>query len=201
MTKFIITGKHSSGKHEVSRLLEERGVRVGHTFSNFDSIPKRAYIDPEFEHYTREDIDRIFEQKSYIYLSGIEETGIEESNTFYKGLSYYTFDRSDVVVIPYTQIPSLNRSILADEDIVIVWLDGKLERRISRHAAERRTYSFNELEEIEGPGDSAFIKNIYNLSNDRVLYFADEVPERVATILQTLISHPDLLSLYVENFN
>lgn len=202
MTKFIITGKHCTGKHEVLALLEDRGISTGHEFSNFESIPKCAYIDPRFEHYSIEDVNNIFEQKSYLYLSGIEETGVPNAHTYYRGLSHYTFDRSDVVVIPSNQLASLNKPILASaDDLVFIWLDSNPSIRIARHAAEHRSYSFNAREDIEVPTDPTFVKTLYGLAGGKILYFNDEVPERVATIIQTLIIHPDLISLYTDNFN
>lgn len=70
-----------------------------------------------------------------------------------------------------------------------------------RYYDEKRTYSFNERDEIENRDISVFGKCVYSLPNSHVLYFANEEPGRVACIILTLIQHPEYLQLYEKYFN
>jgi hypothetical protein len=78
-------------------------------------------------------------------------------------------------------------------------LDNTEVNRYSRYSEENRQYSFNEREIYEKQDISAFIKAIYN--GDKLIYFTNEDPSRIATILYTIIKYPELLDLYVKNFN
>lgn len=198
--KFIIIGKQGSGKHKILDILAARGVKVGREFSNLPERPEQVYIDPRYEYYPMEDIHQIFETKSYLFLSGLEESGVKDSYIYYRGISHYTYDQSDVLAISTTQLDLLDKSLM-DEPVVFVWLDNTRDFRIRTHAEENRTYSFVEQEEIESRSDVDFVKNLYAFPKSSVLYFTNEVPERVATILYALIQHPDLVDSFIENFN
>lgn len=198
--KYIIVGKQGCGKSAILDQLRRMGVKVGREFSNLPSKMDNVYIDPKYEYYTTEDINNIFETKSYIYLNGIEASNVKDSYIYYRGLSHYTYDHSDVVSISPVQLDQLNKNLMI-EPVVFVWLDNRRDSRISRHAGEGRTHSFVEQEEIESRTDVDFVKSMYNFPNSRVIYFTNEVPERVATIIAALVKHPDLVDSFVENFD
>lgn len=200
--KFFIVGKHASGKHQVLNTLEdEYGVRVGREFCNIPHpAPPQLYIDPKYIRYSFDDISKIFENRGYVCISGIRESGILDGNAYYRGISFYTIDNSDVIVISPEQMLGLNWSALRD-DTCFVWMDNTRDNRIHRYSAEKRTYSFMEVEKIESEYDADFVKAIYNFQSSGVLYFNNEEPERVACIVAACIKHPDLLSDFTKNFN
>lgn len=200
--KIFIVGKHASGKKEILDLIEENNIKVGRECSNLpdDPIPSTAYIDSKYERYSFDDMDNISKQDSYIYLTGFEEKGIIDGYMYYKGLSFWTYDNAQVFSISPQYLQHINRKNINDH-IVFIWLDNTRNNRIHRHVSEERTYSFRELEEIESRYDSDFVKNLYNFPNSSIIYFTDEVPERVATIVTVLAKHPELKDLFTDNFN
>lgn len=197
--KVFIVGKHASGKHEALQCCEDQGVRVGREFSNIENHDEKIYMDPKYLQYSTEDISNIFEQKSYISMHGIEESGVINSYVYQRGISFYTYDESDVMVLTPSQLENINKGIIKDH-VVFVWLDCTLSTRIRRHAEEDRSYSFKEQEEIEERHGLDFVKTLYNFPNSDVLYFTNEDPARVGTIISAIIKHPDLLQSFIENY-
>ncbi len=197
--KFIIVGLHGSGKINVLNTCEELGCRVGREFSNLPDIPEQVNLDPKYEHYSEEDITNIFESSAYLCMGTIEESGVKDAYAFQRGISYYTFDNSDIIAISPQQLNMLN--LRTKEHVVWVWLDDKRDTRIRRHVAEGRTYDFVEQEELESEYTQNMVKTIYEFPNSSVIYFTDEVPDRVATIINAIIKHPDLLESFEKNFN
>lgn len=198
--KIFIVGKHASGKHAVLDACQELGMKVGHECSNIEDCLPNIYMDPNYEHYPHDDISTIFENGAYVCLTGFEESGILDGYMYYHGISYYTYDNSDVMVLTPQQLSNINKKIINDH-ILFVWMDNTRNNRIHRHVDDGRTYSFKELEEIEQRYDGDFVKNLYSFPNSSIIYFTDEVPERVATIISAIIKHPDLKESFVENFN
>lgn len=198
--KFIIIGKQGCGKFHILNMLQEMGLRVGREFSNLPEKPAEVYIDPKYEYYSNEDVNNIFETKSYMYLGGIEESGLKDSYIYYKGLSHYTFDNSDVLSMSPGLLDQINKTLIT-EPIVFVWLDNKRDKRIKLHVEEQRTHSFVEQEEIESRYDADFVRTLYGFPNSHVMYFNNEMPERVATIIAACIKHPDLADMFIDNFN
>lgn len=198
--KVFIVGKHASGKHATLQCCEDQGVRVGREFSNLPEPQPQIYIDPKYNHYSADDISKIFEMNSYICMSGIEEDGVLDAYMFHRGISFYTYDNSDVMVITPTQLENLNKKAIRDR-ILFVWLDCTQDNRIRRHAEENRSYSFTEQEDIEERHGIDFVKTLYNFPDSDVLYFTNEEPERIGTIISTIVKHPDVLPNFIENFN
>lgn len=199
--KIIIVGKHASGKHEVLNLCEEHGVRVGREFCNIDQPHPKIYMDPKYTRYTNDDIGNIFELKAYLSIGGIEEAEIIDSYMYHRGISSYALDQSDVIVMTLPQFDGINKQVLLGDKVIFVWLDNTQDNRIRRHAAEDRTYSFNEQEEIESNHEVDFVKNLYAFPNSEVLYFTNEEPERVAAIITAMVKHDDLVPLFIKYFN
>lgn len=197
--KVFIVGKHASGKHEALQVCEEQGVVVGREFSNIEAPDPRIYMDPRYNQYSVDDISNIFEMKSYICMHGVEESGVIDSYMIQRGISFYTYDQSDVMVLTPQQLENINKPILKDK-ILFVWMDSTQTARIRRHAEENRKYSFSEQEEIENRYSVDFVKTLYNFPNSQVLYFNNEDPARVGTIISSIIKHPDLLDNFVNNY-
>lgn len=197
--KVFIVGKHASGKHEALQVCEEQGIVVGREFSNIETLDPRIYMDPHYNQYTVEDISNIFEMKSYVCMHGVEESGVIDSYMIQRGISFYTYDQSDVMVLTPQQLENINKPILKD-NILFVWMDSNQAARIRRHAEENRKYSFNEQEEIENRYSVDFVKTLYNFPNAQVLYFNNEDPARVGTVISAIIKHPDLLDSFVNNY-
>lgn len=198
--KFIIVGLHGSGKLAALNECESLGCKVGREFSNLPTAYEKINIDPQYDTYSGEDISSIFETNAYICLNGIEETGVIDGYSYYRGISQYTFDNSDVIMLSPIQVESLNLPNNHDH-IVWVWLDSKLNSRIRRHAEENRKYDFVEQETIESRHLQSFVKTIYNIKNSSVLYFSEELPERAATIITSINKHPELLEIFEKNYN
>lgn len=197
--KFFIVGKHASGKHEVLDILEDLGVSVGRQFSNVPVYNPRIYMDSKCNQYSELDIERIFEQNSYIYIHGCEESGILDASAYQFGLSLYTLDNSDAVVLTPTEFLSANDRVYKDS--VIIWLDNTPSNRLTRHTQERRAYSFIEREQTESIADSDFCKGVYNADSLGVLYFNNEDPGRVASVIYSILKYPDLLNIFINNYN
>lgn len=197
--KIFIVGKHASGKHEVLQCCAEQGISVGHEFTSMTRHPA-VYMDPNAIQYSPDDITNIFEMQAYISMINIEESGVVDAYVHYRGISHHTYDHCDVMVLTPTQLEVLNRKLIK-EHIVFVWLDNTQDNRIRRHAEERRTYSFIEQDDIENRHGLDFVKHLYAFPNSNVLYFTNEIPERVATIISSIIKHPDLLPDFIKNFN
>ena len=87
------------------------------------------------------------------------------------------------------------------EPVCFVWMDSTKRQRISRYKEERRQYNFMERDEIEKRDIDSFVKTLYSFKNSEVMYFYNEQPQRVATIIETVIKHPDTLESFVKNFN
>lgn len=197
--KIFIVGKHASGKHEALECCENNGIRVGREFCNIESAPENIYIDPKYLKYTMDDISNIFEMKSYMCMGGIEEDGVIDSYMYHRGISFYTYDNSDVMVLTPAQLENLNMELIKD-DVLFVWMDCTQGNRIRRHAEQARKYSFTEQEEIEDRHSLDFVKTLYGFPNSHVLYFTNEEPERVATIINAIVKHPELADMFIENY-
>lgn len=175
------------------------GLKVGREFSNLPEYNPSIYMDPNYLKYSQEDITNIFESHSYMYISSTDPKVIG-SYSYFNGLSYYTYDNSDIMVVDSTHVCDLNKNLIQD-DIIFIWMDNNRDMRIRRYAVEDRKYSFLDREDEEKVYDAEFVKTIYNFKNSNVLYFNNEEPERVATIIAAIIKHNDLLDIFIKSFN
>lgn len=198
--KFFIVGKNGAGKQEVANILEEYGIKTGKEFSNLPEYQENINIDPNYIKYSEDDVAQIFEQNSYIYINGIDEVNVLDGYKYYRGISYYTYDNSDVMCLSPQALYKLNKNIINDH-IVFVWLDNNRDNRIHRYVDEGRKYSFIEQEKIESQYDADFTRTLYGFKNSSLLYFTNEDPGRIAAIVYAIIKHPELKDIFTDNFN
>ena len=189
---------HSSGKQEVINVLEGMGVKCGKIFSNLPNSSADIYQSTNYEYYDNHDINNIFENEAYIFLQ--EVPNLPSTEKYYEGLSKYSLDQNDVFVLSPDQLLAISPNILSNENICFVWLDSTKTRRASRYHAEHRMYNYQDRESIERKDLGAFVKAIYSY-NAPMIYFIDEEPSRIATIIYTTINHPDTFDMFVKNFN
>lgn len=198
--KYFIIGLHSTGKQEVVDHLEKMGVKCGKIFSNIEEPSDEMYNSKNYELYTNEDINNIFENNAYVFIQELPSTPLNfKTGKYYEGLSKYSLDQNDVFILSPDQLLAISPNAI-NEDICFVWLDSTKTRRNSRYHSEHRTYNYQNRENIERRDLGAFVKSIYSY-NSPILYFIDEEPLRVATIIYTTITHPDTFDMFVKNFN
>ena len=198
--KYFIIGLHSSGKQEVVDQLENLGVKCGKLFSNIDKPSTDLYNSFNYELYTMKDINEIFENNAYVFIQELQTKSNSSSFKFFEGLSKYTFDNNDVFVISPDQLINIAQNNV-QEHVCFVWLDNTKNYRKSKYYNEKRSYNFNERESIEKKDINEFVKYIYGFGDSDIIYFNDEEPERISTIIYTLIKHPELYKLYIKNFS
>lgn len=201
--KYIIIGMHSSGKQEVADILENHGIKCGRLFTNVDNpSASNVYNGSNYEQYSSKDINEVFENNAYIFMHEFpwgNELNLS-SLKYYEGLSLYEFENNDVFVMSPDQIFSISTTSIKD-DVCFIWMDNTKKERLNRYYAERRSYSFSNREEIESKDSNSFVKFLYGFEKGRVLYFTNEDPMRVAAVIYSLITHPDLLDIYTETYN
>lgn len=200
--KYFIVGLHASGKQEVLNILEKMGVKCGHNFSNIENPDDSTYNVKNYEFYTNQDINDVFENNAYIFIQELPLSHMNFSSVYkyYEGLSKYSFDQNDVFVLSPDQLLAISPTTI-NEPICFVWLDNTKNNRSSRYHTEKRSYNYIERDNYERRDLGTFVKTLYSFNNSSMLYFNDEDPARVATIIYNTIIHPDTLDVFVKNFN
>lgn len=186
--KFFIVGLHASGKQEIMDSLRDAGLPTGRLFTNGD------LSDGRYEFLSDQDVRTIFENNSYIF---IKETG--NHNNVFEGMSFHEFDSKKVFALTPDQFLAIPHKALNDE-ICIIWLDGTTAQRRSRYLEERRNYTWSEEEERETLCLTDFVQSVYSFPHSRVMYFFNEVPARVAAIIEAMIRHEDLIDTFTNNY-
>lgn len=198
--KFIIVGLHSSGKQETGDILRSMDVSVGRLFTNLDEESPSIYNCNKYELFDTQIVNELFENDSYVFIHDLEtKIGFVNYKT-YEGLTKWEYEQNDVHILSPNQLLAIPPSKLRGEDIYYVWLDNTRENRMSYYISHDRTYSFGFQETLETQDMEAFVKKIYQLG-PRVLYFTNEQPERIATIIYACLKHPDLLPIFLKNYN
>lgn len=195
--KYFIIGLHAAGKQEVVDHLEKLGVKCGRIFSNIEEPSEEVYNSRNYELYSNEDINDIFENDAYVFIQELPHSN--KIGNYYEGLSKYSLDQNDVFVLSPDQLLALPQNSLG-QDICFIWMDSTKTRRMSRFRAESRCYNYQNREMHERKDLSSFVKTLYSY-NAPIMYFMDEEPLRVATIIYTTITHPDTFKLFAKNFN
>lgn len=198
--KFLIVGLHSSGKQEVLDTLTEMGVKCGRLFSNLDNPSPEIYNSFNYDIFTTKEVNEIFENNAYIFINELDRSSNVNSYKYFEGLTKYEFDNNDVFALSPDQLLHISPNAIKD-DICFVWMDNDKEDRILKYRREKRTYNFSNREEIEKNDLDFFVKTLYNYNNSSLIYFVKEDPRRVATIIYSIIQHPDLMDVFVKNFN
>lgn len=198
--KFLIVGLHSSGKQEVLDTLTEMGVKCGRLFSNLDNPSPEIYNSFNYDIFTTKEVNEIFENNAYIFINELDRASNVNSYKYFEGLTKYEFDNNDVFALSPDQLLHISPNAIKD-DICFVWMDNDKEDRILRYRKEKRIYNFSNREEIEKNDLDFFVKTLYNYNNSSLIYFVKEDPCRVATVIYSIIKHPDLMDVFVKNFN
>lgn len=198
--KYFIVGLHSTGKQEVVDHLEKMGVKCGKIFSNIEEPSEEVYNSYNYELYSNEDINDVFENNAYVFIQELPSIPLNfKTGKYYEGLSKYTLDQNEVFILSPDQLLAISPNTL-NEDVCFVWLDSTKTRRTARYHNEHRMYNYQNRENVERRDLQAFVKAIYSYESP-ILYFIDEEPSRVATIIYTTITHPDTFDMFVKNFN
>lgn len=198
--KFLIVGLHSSGKQEVLDTLTEMGVKCGRLFSNLDNPSPEIYNSFNYDIFTTKEVNEIFENNAYIFINELDRSSNVNSYKYFEGLTKYEFDNNDVFALSPDQLLHISPNAIKD-DICFVWMDNDKDDRILKYRKEKRTYNFSNREEIEKNDLDFFVKTLYNYNNSSLIYFVKEDPCRVATVIYSIIQHPDLMDVFVKNFN
>jgi hypothetical protein len=191
--KFFIVGLHSSGKSDIVDVLERKGISCGHIFSDITTPKDSIYNSYNYELYTTKDVNEVFENDAYLFVKECK-TGDQK---FYEGLSRHTFENNDVFVLSPDQllVTSFNN---VDEDVCFVWVDNTKSNRYNKYLDDRKTYNFKQREVVETEDLSTFVKIIYTKP---MLYFCNEDPTRIASIIYTMVKYPELQEIFFENYN
>lgn len=197
--KFFIVGLHSSGKQEIIDILEDYGVKCGRLFSNLDIQSSEIYNSYNYELYDNTDVHNIFENNAYIFINELDGQSCISSYKYYEGLSKYEFDNNDVFCLSPDQLLNVSKNNIKD-DICFIWVDNNREYRLNRYKREKRAYNFSEREEKERHDINEFVKVLYSY-NAGVLYFVNEEPGRIASIIYSIIKHPELKGVFEKHYN
>ena len=199
--KYILVGLHASGKQEVLDKLKEYGCSVGKLFSNLEQEDKSVYNSKNYEYYNVAEINEIFENKAYLFVQELQCPEHFEACKYFEGLSKFEFESNTFFAISPDQLLAMQPSNLINEPVCFVWMDCSKSIRMNRYRTEKRCYDFQARENIEKLYINEFVKFLYSFNNAPVLYFDNEVPDRIATILMSLDKHPDLLPDFIKNFD
>ena len=197
--KYFIVGMHSSGKQAIIDDLEKLGINCGKIFSNIEKPSLNTYNSYNYELYSTQDVNDVFENNAYVFIQEIPNYH-SATTKGYEGLSKYTLDNNDVFVLSPDQFVNIPPNAI-QEPVCVVWVDNTKNFRKTLYHTEKRSYNFNEREAIEKRDTNAFVKYLYNFNGSKVIYFTDELPERISAIIYTLVTHPELYDLYVKNFS
>lgn len=199
--KFFITGLHSSGKQEVLDILSSWGVKCGKNFTNMENMPDSVYNFNNYEMFNNDDVNSVFENEAYIFIQEHPQSHLSPNiGRYYEGLSKYEFDQNDVFVLSPDQLLAIVPNSIKD-DICFIWMDNTKDDRSSRYYNEKRQYNYHERDNYEKRDLNSYVKSLYSFNNSNIIYFKDEVPTRVATIINIMIKHPDTINDFVNNFD
>lgn len=187
--KFIVVGFNGSGKMSVANTLRSMNIKVGQTFRSADTIGNQYSLSTTV--YDVKEINNLFENQAYLFI----KESSNKANRYYEGISFYEYQNNDVFIMTPDQFNMVPRF---DENVIFVWLDNNSSQRRNRHRAEKRKYDFLKQEKIEREYIQDFTDRI---GDNAILYFNNEDPDRVATIIYSIIKHPDLLDFYLNAFN
>lgn len=191
--KFFIVGLHSSGKSDIVDFLEKRGVSCGHIFSDISGAKDSIYNSYNYELYTTKDVNDVFENNAYIFIKEMSNS----NKKYYEGLSLHSFENNEVFVLSPDQLLASSFNNIK-EPICFVWIDNTRSNRYNKYLEDKKTYNFKQREIIESEDLSTFVKIIYSKP---LIYFSNEDPNRIATIIYTMVKFPETQKLFLETYN
>lgn len=198
--KFIIVGLHSSGKHLIRKYLENKDINVGRIFSNIEERDEKIYRSNEFELFDTPTVNELFENESYMFIQGLSTPDGFINSRSYEGLTTWEWDHNDVFILSPDQLTAIPNIKLLNKDICFVWVDSTVDFRTSRYLDDGSIYNFGHREVVETRDMDTFVKYLYDFGYP-VLYFCNEIPERISTIIYTLHTYPDLIPTFKESFS
>lgn len=200
--KYFIVGLHASGKQEILNTLEGLGAKCGRLFSNIENPDDTIYNVKNYEFYTNQDINDVFENNAYVFIQELplNHMCFRSDYKYYEGLSKYSFDQNQIFVLSPDQLLAIPPSTI-NEPICLVWVDNTKNNRSTRYHSEKRNYNYIERDKYERRDLGAFVKAVYSFNNSKLLYFNDEDPGRVAAIIYNTIVNPESLDLFTKYFN
>lgn len=203
--KFILIGQHGVGKHEVCEILRGMGVKVAKQFSTLPKAYPSIYHSKDYESYSMAEINELFENGSYIFMHELVSSETDQgAHRFFEGMTHFALDNADVAVMSPDQVLAMQAPMI-HLPICFVWMDGTKQFRQRKHRSEKREYIFQERERIETQDLTEFSKCVYSFEigggKVPVIYFNQEEPQRVATILYAMVKHPELTEYFIKNFS
>lgn len=191
--KIWIVGPQGTSKCEIARLLADDKFKVAKLFSGL-SEDELTYHKDMYKSYNNDIIKSIFENGAYVFINDVfEKVEIQE------GLEFDEFDNNDVFVLSIDQFISVNTKYISKNDL-IVWLDGTRKWRMMNCDKDYNKFA---REDFETACYSTFgnMINNFKTSHKNVIYFYEEIPERVKTIIKVIANNPKLKEEFVKNFN
>ena len=191
--KIWIVGPQGTSKREIAKLLADDKFKVAKLFSGL-SEDELTYHKDMYKSYNVDIIKSIFENEAYVFINDVfERVEVQE------GLEFDEFDNSDVFVLSIDQFISINTKYISKNDL-IVWLDGTRRWRMLNCDKDYNKSARESLETSCYPAFGNMINN-FKTSHKHVIYFSEEIPERVKTIIKTIANSPELKEEVVKNFN
>ena len=190
--KYLIVGRQGCGLSEVVQEAEALGLSVGHVFRNIRNLQPQSYTISKII-YELPDIEKIEESGSYIFM---QESFQKEK--FLEGLSFYEYDNHDIIYMGVEHMSRIPQKMWDKMDVTLIWLDGTSEFRMTNIKESGLNHNFKLQEDNETFNIPGFIERVYDKPH---IYFLNEDPKRVATILYSLVKYPDLLDIFIKNFD
>ena len=121
-----------------------------------------------------------------------------QKEKFLEGLSFYEYDRNDISYMGIDHIVKIPQKVWDKMDVTIIWLDNTYDFRYNYMLENHYKHTFKIQEDNENFNIPGFMERIYDKQH---IYFFNEDPRRVASILFALVKHPDLLDIFIKNFD
>lgn len=194
--KYIIVGLHCTGKMKIAKILRDNDISVGSLMTNAD-ISSELSQHNLYKQYPIDDMNLTFENNAYIFFKDLNDNMMNE----YECLSSFEFDNNDVFILSPHHLNAIPKTKISKDKICFIWLDNNTSNREMTHIDENRKYSFHERERFESKDIHDFVEKIYTIPNSEMIYFWNEEPARVATIIELMIRHPECRDKIIQNFN
>lgn len=190
--KYVLIGKNNPAIiNKILLDLQSMGYKVASLVSSAAPRPE----DPQswiYQRYTRKEISEIIDNNSYLFWG----TLYDQTDT---GLTIHEFEDSELCWMPVPCARFFNKSALKDNEICFIWIDDTLEYRTRNTLAsdyDARIFSSNE-----------YYENLYSteytnlLSTHKLIYFNNEDPDRISTLISILLDYPQTSPRIIQNFN